>query len=291
MRNIRVAHGPGRARLCRMTQSSTDYQHVTRALAYLDAHWRERPDLARIARHVGLSAAHFHRVFARWTGTSPKRFMDALAHDHARNSLLEGLSVLDASYDAGLSSPSRLHDLFIAQEAVTPGEAKARGRGLRFAWGVAPSPFGQAVMLISPRGLSALGFADEGAEMAVLQDLRSRYPAADYVQDDAAARALGADIFEHGQTVKLSLYGTRWQRQVWRALLAIPPGRTTRYAQIAAQLCSPKAARAVGAAVGANPVSWLIPCHRVLGADGRLTGYHWGVERKRSMLVYEAVTA
>ncbi len=274
-----------------MTHRATDYQHVTRALAFLDAHWRERPDLACIASHVGLSPAHFHRLFARWTGTSPKRFMEALAHDHARASLLEGLSVLDASYDAGLSSPSRLHDLFIAQEAVTPGEAKARGRGLRFGWGVAPSPFGQAVMLISPRGLSALGFADSGEETAVLEDLRNRYPAADYVHDEAAARALGEDIFAHGRTVKLALYGTRWQRQVWRALLAIPPGKTTRYSTLAAQVCSPKAARAVGAAVGANPVSWLIPCHRVLGADGRLTGYHWGVERKRSMLVYEAIRA
>lgn len=274
-----------------MTYQTTDYHHVTRALAYLDAHWRERPDLSRIARHAGLSAAHFHRLFRRWTGTSPKRFMDALAHDHARASLLEGLSVLDASYDAGLSSPSRLHDLFIAQEALTPGQAKTRGRGLHFAWGVAPSPFGQAVMLMSPRGLSALGFADSGAEMSVLDDLRSRYPAAQFHHDDVAVKALGEDIFAHGRPVRLALYGTRWQRQVWRALLAIPPGKTTRYAALAAQVCSPRAARAVGAAVGANPVSWLIPCHRVLGADGRLTGYHWGVERKRSMLVYEAIRA
>ncbi|MDQ7017700.1 MAG: methylated-DNA--[protein]-cysteine S-methyltransferase [Robiginitomaculum sp.] len=274
-----------------MSTHTNDYQHVTRALAFLDEHWKERPDLQTIADHVGLSAAHFHRLFSRWTGTSPKRFMDALAHSSARASLLEGLSVLDASYEAGLSSPGRLHDLFIAYEATTPGEAKARGQGLNFIWGVAPCPFGLAVMLISPRGLSALGFADAGEEIRVFEDLRGRYPAATFSRDDEAAVALCADIFKDGKPVPLALYGTKWQRQVWRALLAIPPGKTTRYGDLARTVCSAKAARAVGAAVGRNPISWIIPCHRVLGADGRLTGYHWGVERKRSMLVYEAINA
>ncbi len=274
-----------------MSTHTNDYQHVTRALAFLDEHWKERPDLQAIANHVGLSAAHFHRLFSRWTGTSPKRFMDALAHSSARASLLEGLSVLDASYEAGLSSPGRLHDLFIAYEATTPGEAKARGQGLDFVWGVAPCPFGLAVMLISPRGLSALGFADAGEEIKAFEDLRGRYPAAAFSRDDAKATALCADIFKDGKPVPLALYGTKWQRQVWRALLAIPPGKTTRYGDLAKTVCSAKAARAVGAAVGRNPISWIIPCHRVLGADGRLTGYHWGVERKRSMLVYEAINA
>jgi AraC family transcriptional regulator, regulatory protein of adaptative response / methylated-DNA-[protein]-cysteine methyltransferase len=274
-----------------MEQQITDYQRVNRALAYLDAHWQERPDLTNIAAHVGMSAAHFHRLFSRWTGTSPKRFMDALAHDCARSSLLAGLSVLDASYEAGLSSPGRLHDLFIAYEATTPGEAKARGKGLEFVWGVAPCPFGFAVMLISPRGLSALGFADAGEEEKTFEDLRKRYPAASFVRKDDRVQALCADIFETGKPVPLALYGTKWQRQVWRALLAIPPGKTMRYGALAKTVCSARAARAVGAAVGRNPISWIIPCHRVLGADGRLTGYHWGVERKRSMLVYEAIHA
>lgn len=272
-----------------MDSNTHDYQRVTKALAYLDAHWRERPGLDEIAGQIGLSGAHFHRLFARWTGTSPKRFMDALAHTHARASLLDGLSVLDASYEAGLSSPSRLHDLFIAHEATTPGEAKARGAGLDFVWGVAPCPFGQAVMLISPRGLSALGFADIGEEQEAFEDLRNRYPAAAFARDDNRAQALCRDIFQSGNPVPLALYGTPWQRQVWRALLAIPAGKTTQYGVLAGQVCSPRAARAVGAAVGRNPISWLIPCHRVLGADGRLTGYHWGVQRKRSMLVYEAI--
>ncbi len=274
-----------------MNTSENDYQRVTMALGFLDTHWRDRPDLEAIAAHIGLSAAHFHRLFSRWTGTSPKRFMDALAHNHARTSLLEGLSVLDASYDAGLSSPGRLHDLFIAYEAITPGEAKARGKGLEFTWGVAPCPFGLAVMLMSPRGLSALGFADPGTELSTFEDLRGRYPAASFIRNDQQAIALCTDIFKEEKSVPLALYGTPWQRQVWRALLSIPPGRTTGYGDIAKTVCSAKAARAVGAAVGRNPVSWLIPCHRVLGADGRLTGYHWGVERKRSMLVYEAITA
>ncbi len=198
--------------------------------------------------------------------------------------------MLDASYEAGLSSPGRLHDLFIAHEATTPGEAKARGKGLEFIWGVTSCPFGLAVMLISPRGLSALGFADPGEEMDVFEDLRSRYPAAIFTRNDEQAVSLCADIFKEGKPVPLALYGTPWQRQVWRALLAIPSGKSARYADIAKTVCSAKAARAVGAAVGRNPISWLIPCHRVLGADGRLTGYHWGVERKRSMLVYEAIT-
>ncbi len=274
-----------------MDTNLKDYERVTSALEFLDTHWQERPDLQAVADHAGLSAAHFHRLFSRWTGTSPKRFMDALAHSAARKSLLDGLSVLDAAYEAGLSSPGRLHDLFIAYEATTPGEAKARGRGLNFVWGVAPCPFGMAVMLISPRGLSALGFADPGKEMLAFEDLKGRYPAASFRRDDAQAAVFSADIFNDGKSVPLALYGTKWQRQVWRALLDIPPGKITRYGDLAKTVCTIKAARAVGAAVGRNPVSWLIPCHRVLGADGRLTGYHWGVERKRSMLVYEALHA
>jgi len=274
-----------------LTAASRDYPRVTAALNYLGESWRDHPDLDAAARAAGLSPHHFQRIFTRWVGVSPKRYVGALAHAEARDAIDEGASVLDAAFEAGLSGPGRLHDLFIAHEAVTPGDAKRRGAGLSFTWGVAPTPFGDGVFLIAPRGLSALAFADPDAETAS-QDLMARYPAADYGRDDALARDWSDRIFTGGGgPIPLALYGTPWQRQVWRALLTIPPGETTTYKAIAGQVCTPKASRAVGAAVGANPVSWLIPCHRVLAGDGRLTGYHWGVERKRAMLVYEAMSA
>ena len=223
---------------------------------------------------------------------SPKKYVGALAHQAARSALDDGANLLDAAFDAGLSGPGRLHDLFIAHEAVTPGDAKRRGAGLSFVWGVAPSPFGDAVFLISPRGLSALAFADPDVE-AGFEDLRSRYPAADYARDDDLARQWAERIFtpRDSDPIPLALYGTPWQRQVWRALLDIPAGATTSYKAIAETVCTAKASRAVGAAVGANPISWLIPCHRVLASNGRLTGYHWGVKRKRAMLAYEAAAS
>jgi AraC family transcriptional regulator of adaptative response/methylated-DNA-[protein]-cysteine methyltransferase len=271
--------------------ASRDYERMSQALAYLGENWRDRPNYVEAARRAGLSPHHFHRIFTRWTGTSPKRYVDALAHADARAALVEGASVLDATFDAGLSAPSRLHDLFIAHEAATPGEAKRKGEGLEFVWGVAPTPFGPAVFLESPRGLSALGFAEPGGEDAAFADLKGRYPAADFSHDDSRAADWARRIFVDGGPLPLALYGTPWQRQVWRALVAIPPGEVTTYSDIAAEVCTIKASRAVGAAVGRNPISFLIPCHRVLAADGRLTGYHWGVERKRAMLAWEAARA
>lgn len=271
--------------------ASRDYPRVTSALNFLGDQWRTHPDLDAAARAAGLSPHHFQRVFTRWVGVSPKRYVGALAHAEARGAINDGASVLDAAFEAGLSGPGRLHDLFIAHEAVTPGDAKRRGAGLAFHWGVAPTPFGDGVFLIAPRGLSALAFADPDVETAIA-DLMARYPAADYTRDDGVAREWSDRIFAGGDgPIPLALYGTPWQRQVWRALLSIPAGETATYKQVATQVCTPKASRAVGAAVGANPVSWLIPCHRVLASDGRLTGYHWGMERKRAMLVYEAMRA
>ncbi|GLK53679.1 methylated-DNA--[protein]-cysteine S-methyltransferase [Maricaulis virginensis] len=267
-----------------------DYRRIASALAWLGENWRDHPDLDAAARSTGLSPHHFQRLFTRWVGLSPKKYVGALAHGAAREALEDGASILDAAFDAGLSGPGRLHDLFIAHEAVTPGDAKRRGAGLSFVWGATPTPFGEAVLLIAPRGLSALAFAEPDIDTA-FDDLHARFPAADYVRDDAEARAWAGRIFlggGPGAPVPLALYGTPWQRQVWRALLEIPAGETTSYKSIAEQVRTPKAARAVGAAVGANPVAWLIPCHRVIAADGQLTGYHWGVERKRAMLAYEA---
>jgi AraC family transcriptional regulator of adaptative response/methylated-DNA-[protein]-cysteine methyltransferase len=268
-----------------------DYKRVSEALAFLGDRWRDHPDLDSAARAAGLSPHHFQRVFSRWVGVSPKKYVSALAHDAARGALEDGASVLDASFEAGLSGPGRLHDLFIAHEQVTPGQARTKGRGLDFKWGAAPTSFGPGVFLIAPRGLSALAFAEPDI-LSAFNDLKSRFPAARFSRDDALAEDWAARIFARGdQPIPLALYGTPWQRQVWRALLSIPPGETASYRDIATAVCLPKAARAVGAAVGANPVSWLIPCHRVLATDGRLTGYHWGVNRKRAMLAYEAASA
>lgn len=270
-----------------LEQARLDYERVTRALAYLEDNWRDRPALDDAARAAGVSPHHFHRMFARWTGTSPKRFTEALTHAFSRSLLSDGASILETSLEAGLSSPSRLYDLHIAHEAATPGEAKTGGAGVEFRWGVADSPFGAAVLLISPRGLSGLAFADEGGEDAAFDDMARRWPGADFVRDDNAAAKMAARTFAGGR-VDLALYGSPFQRQVWRALLAIPPGACVAYGDIAAAIGRPGAARAVGAAVGRNPVSWLIPCHRALSSDARLTGYHWGVDRKRAMLAWEA---
>lgn len=277
------------AELYTLDDASRDYPCITQVLGYIGENWRDHPDLNALAAQAGLSPHHFQRVFQRWVGVSPKKFVGALAHDAAREAIDEGADMLEASFEAGLSGPGRLHDLFIAHEAVTPGEAKRRGDGLEFIWGAAPSPFGEAVCLVSPRGLSALAFADPDIEGG-FEDLRARYPGAKYRRDDDEARVWISRIFEAPDTspIPLALYGTPWQRQVWRALLSIPAGHTSTYKAIAQTVGTPRAYQAVGAAVGANPVSWLIPCHRVLAANGKLTGYHWGVDRKRAMLAYEA---
>lgn len=276
-----------------IAQRASDYPRVTAALDYLSEHWRDQPDLDAAARAAGLSPHHFQRVFTRWVGTSPKKFVQALTHASARKLLVDGASVLDAALESGLSGPSRLHDVFIAEEAATPGAVKSGGAEMVMRWGEAPTPFGTGVFLIAPRGLSALAFADPGEESEALADLARRFPEARLVRDDPAAADFAARIFEAAPgeaSIELALYGTPWRRQVWRALLRIPSGHTVSYADIAREVCTEKASRAVGAAVGANPVSWLIPCHRVLSSDGRLTGYHWGVPRKRAMLAYEAAT-
>ncbi len=278
-----------------LSERRRDSARVIEALSYLGENWRERPDYTEAARRVGMSPYHFHRMFSRWVGLSPKRYVDAIAQAEARAALQEGASVEEAAWDTGFSGPSRLHDVYIAHEGVTPGQARRRGAGLSFRWGVGPSPFGSGVFLMTDRGLAGLAFAHPGREDEAFEDLAMRFPAADFTQDDAAAEAWAARIFapdgSKPEPIPLVLHGTPWQRQVWRALLTIEAGATSTYSDIARQVCTAKASRAVGAAAGANPISWLIPCHRVLARDERLTGYHWGVDRKRAMLVYEALHA
>jgi len=275
------------------------YARMAKALEWLGDTWQDWPGLDEAARAMGLSPHHFQREFTRWAGISPKQFQGALAHAAAGDLLRRGASVLDASLEAGLSGPGRLHDLFIAHEGLTPGEAKSGGKGADLTLGKAPTPFGMGAWLIGPRGLIALGFIDEDAaprtgfehqgrrEEDAFANLAARYPAATIRRDDAAAERMARDVFEDGAPLPVCLYGTPFRRQVWRALLDIPAGETCTYGRLAAAIEAPRASRAVGAAVGANPVSWFIPCHRALAADGRLHNYHWGVARKRAMLVYE----
>lgn len=285
--------------LAPLSERAAAYTRMAQALAHLGDTWTEWPDLDAVAAAIGLSPFHFQREFTRWAGLSPRQYQATLAHGAAGELLRAGTSVLDAAFDIGLSGPGRLHDLFIAHEGLTPGEAKSGGKGADLILGRAPTPFGPGAWLISPRGLVALGFIDDGAaprtgfehtgrgEEAAFADLARRYPAASLRRDDAEAERLAAQAFDSDEPLPVALYGTPFRRQVWRALLAIPPGEIRSYGALAASLGAPKSSRAVGAAVGANPLSWFIPCHRALAADGRLHNYHWGVARKRAMLTYE----
>ncbi len=282
---------------------SVAYHRMADALEMLGDTWRDWPDLAACAGAVSLSPSHFQREFSRWAGISPRQYQSALAHGEAGDLLRQGASVLDATYAAGLSSPSRLHDLFIAHEGLSPGEAKSGGADARLTIGRALTPFGIGVFLISPRGLCALGFADEGVdhktgflhpgyrEADVFKDLSTRHRNADITRDDSEAERWAGRIFGDGGEIALAMYGTLFRRQVWRALLEIPAGETWSYGQVAARAGNPKAARAAGTAIGANNISWLIPCHRALASDDRLHNYHWGTARKRAMLTYEKVRA
>ena len=286
-----------------LDERSAAYTRMADALAYLGETWTDQPDLATCAAAVGLSPTHFQREFSRWAGLSPKQYQSTLAHGVAGEALRSGASVLDASFEAGLSGPGRLHDLFIAHEGLTPGEAKSGGEGVPLKLGKAPTPFGMGLWLLSPRGLVALGFIDENppertgfqhqgrCEADAVGDLTARYPGAEITRDDVAAQAMAKSVFDQGQALPVALYGTPFRRQIWRALLEIPAGSTQTYGTLAEAAGHPKAARAVGAAVGANPISWFIPCHRALASDRRLHNYHWGVARKRAMLAYEAAHA
>lgn len=277
------------------------YERMADALEHLGETWRDWPDLRTCADAMGLSPSHFQREFTRWAGISPRQYQASLAHAEAGDLLRQGASVLDTTYEAGLSSPSRLHDLFVAHEALSPGEAKRGGADARLSIGKAATPFGTGVFLVSPRGLCGLGFADDGvgpktgfehpgySEDEVFTDMAKRYPNADLIRDDAEIATWAEKVFGDGGEVPLALYGTAFRRQIWRALLEIPTGETWTYGQVASIAGNAKAARAAGTAIGANTIAWLIPCHRALASDGRLHNYHWGTARKRAMLTYEKV--
>ena len=273
---------------------ASDYDHVRRAIGYLTAHWREQPSLGEVAAEAGLSEAHFQRLFKRWAGISPKAFVQALTLDHARMLLQDAASVLDATYEVGLSGPGRLHDLFVTHEAMSPGEYKAGGAGLTITYGFHTCPFGEALVMTTPRGLCGVAFADGPDERAArFEDMKARWPNANYAEDHAATAPIAKRIFDPARwsaetPLRIVLIGTDFEVRVWETLLKVPFGRATTYSDVAAHIGRPKAARAVGAAVGKNPVSFVVPCHRVLGKSGALTGYHWGLTRKQAILGWEA---
>ena len=279
-----------------LVTAAADYDIVRRGIAHIRGHWREQPEIAEIAEAAGVTTTELHHLFRRWAGLTPKAFLQALTLDSARHLLRSSASVLDAAYEVGLSGPGRLHDLFVTHEAMTPGEWKSGGERLTISYGLHPCPFGTALVMASERGLCGLAFADAGKEKAALADMRRRWPKAKYAEDSARTAPMARRIFDHKQwrperPLRVVLIGTDFEVRVWETLLRIPMGRASTYSDIAGSIGIPKAARAVGAAVGKNPVAFVVPCHRVIGKSGELTGYHWGITRKRAMLGWEAGAA
>jgi AraC family transcriptional regulator of adaptative response/methylated-DNA-[protein]-cysteine methyltransferase len=269
-----------------------DYDAVRRTIAFISEHWRAQPTIEAMADAASVTPDELHHLFRRWAGLTPKAFMQALTLDNAKRLLRDSASVLDAAYDSGLSGPGRLHDLFVTHEAMSPGEWKKGGAGMTLHYGFHPSPFGTAIVIASDRGLAGLAFADEGDERAALKDMQRRWPLATYVEDHAGTAALAGRVFDSSQwradqPLRVVLIGTDFEVRVWETLLKIPMGRATTYSDVACKIDAPKASRAVGAAVGKNPISFVVPCHRVIGKSGALTGYHWGITRKRAMLGWE----
>jgi AraC family transcriptional regulator of adaptative response/methylated-DNA-[protein]-cysteine methyltransferase len=266
---------------------STSYRRIERVISHIDRHHGRQPNLSELARVAGLSVFHFSREFRRWAGLSPTRYLRTLSLSSAKRELDERGSVLAAAWAAGLSGGGRLHDLFVQFDAVTPGEYKAGGGGLALRYGFADSPFGRIVAATSARGLAYLAFVD-GSDERAKADLKRRWPRAVIERDDAGIARVARQVFgEREGRIVLAPVGTNFQVKVWQALLELGSRGPTSYGELAAAIGSPGASRAVGQAVGANPVAWLIPCHRVLRRDGGLGGYHWGVERKRAMLAWE----
>lgn len=279
-----------------MTRIPDDYQRIERAIAFLDAHFREQPRLRDVARAAGLSAYHFQRLFRRWAGVSPKRFVQFLTAEYARGLLMDSHNVLRTSYEAGLSGPGRLHDLMVSVHAGTPAEVASGGAGLVIHYGFHASPFGACLLAVTARGVCGLAFAEPDDRDQVLAELRARWPRAQLIEDDAATAPVARRIFsrdgsEAEASVSLFLHGTNFQLKVWEALLRIPAGNVTSYEDIAHAVGAPRAARAVGAAVARNPVAYLIPCHRVIRKTGAFGDYHWGATRKRALLAWEAARA
>ena len=275
-----------------MDQADT-FQRISEALDWLAAHRDQQPGLSQIADATGMSRFHLQRTFQRWAGVSPKKFLQALTREAAITRLRRGESVLDAALGSGLSGPGRLHDLLVTTDALTPGEARRGGAGVTLRHGFGDCLFGRALIAWNERGISFLGFCNEVEPHAARAELQHRWPEARYVGDPSGARNWLDRIFATAPDTPLPLWlrGSPFQLQVWEALLAIPEDTSVSYGQIARALGKPGAARAVGNAVGDNPVAWVIPCHRVIRQMGELGGYHWGLATKSAMIGYEHARA
>ncbi len=276
-----------------ITPQGGDYEVVRRAIEKISLDYRDQPSLETLAEAVGETPNGLQKLFTRWAGLSPKAFLQAVTLDHARRLLDSGMPLLETSFELGMSGPGRLHDLFVTHEAMSPGDYKSRGAGLTMRYGYHISPFGIALIMVTDRGLAGLAFTDAGGERAAFADMTGRWPNATYVEDMAATAPYAARIFDPAQwrsdrPLRIVMIGSDFQLRVWEALLRVPMGRACTYSEIAGRIGQPTASRAVGAAVGANPLSFVVPCHRALGKSGALTGYHWGLTRKRAILGWEA---
>jgi len=274
------------------TEAAENYAVVKQTLERITRDWRDQPSLEQLAKEAGLQPIQLQRVFSRWAGLTPKQFLQAITLDYAKAMLRASESVLDTSYEVGLSGSSRLHDLFVTHEAMTPGDYRNRGAGLTMAYGFHPSPFGQVLIMATDKGLAGLGFADPGKEEEALQDMSGRWPAADLRLDQEATAFYARRVFDpakwrRDQPLNIVMIGTDFEIRVWQTLLKIPMGQATTYSDVAASIGRPRASRAVGTAVGHNPLSFVVPCHRVLAKGGKLGGYHWGLTRKRAILGWE----
>jgi AraC family transcriptional regulator of adaptative response/methylated-DNA-[protein]-cysteine methyltransferase len=276
-----------------MEQLCQDYQRVENAIRFIEEHAPGQPSLSDIAAAAGVSEFHFQRLFSRWVGISPKRFLQFLTHAHARKMIERSDSLLEAAYEAGLSGPGRLHDLFVTCEAVTPGQVKKKGEGLTIHWGVHPTPFGRCLIAASERGIISLHFLPPDTEQAAMAEIEKKWPEAQLCRQPQATARLAEAVFrfsgaEPPAPVHLHVRGTNFQLKVWEALLKIPMGKAVTYEDIARHIGMPTAARAVGNAVGANPIPFLIPCHRVIRKTGVFGYYGSGPDRKKAMLGWES---
>lgn len=275
------------------SQAAVDYQRIEKAIEFLTDNFHTQPGLREIAAKIHMSEYHFQRLFSRWVGISPKRFLQFLTKEHAKTLLEKSINLLDVTYEAGLTSPGRLHDLFVTCEAVTPGEYKDKGEGLEIAYGYHATPFGECMLATTDRGICGLNFVQNDDRRQALASLKLRWENATLIANPDATRPIVNRIFnplvgQNSIPLHLVLNGTNFQIKVWEALIKIPTGLVVSYEDVAAHIGMPKASRAVGNAVGSNPVSFVIPCHRVIRKTAEFGNYGGGKARKLAILGWES---